>query len=164
MLFKPFLSIDQIENELFETDVLDDIHAGAILEIVTLKAAHTGPKRKNSIPSSLSSSIPSFTCRYFYHFNKDQSLEPIQHFTKNAILDRGSSISYYDYAYNDSDQDMDSFSIEFSDSYSIAARRLHVSVLPNFMSCRNRYLQFCCCFCYFLNSINCVFSSPCSPL
>ena len=126
--------MDVINNELFETDIIDDIEAGAISDVVKLRS----PSNRSKAASS-SSEVLHFNCRYFYHNQRDGKLEPIQAFSKTAILERGASVTYFDYAYVDCTDDMDDFSKEFSDIYSQAARRLHVSVLPNTLLCREKY-------------------------
>ena len=129
-----------LDNELFETDILADIEAGSIIEKVHLVCPLTSSTRKRkqwaeSDIKNASIERDIFFCRHLIH--SDGQIEHINEFSNAAIISRSSAMSYYEHAYiNCNADEIEGLRKELSDTYSIASSRLHVSVLPDKMPCR----------------------------
>ena len=133
------------ENELFETDLLADIEAGSIVQKVHLvypsakQPSAMNKKRKQHTEDDTivaDEHMPNtYFCRHFVH--SDGKIENIKQFDNTSVVYRGSALSYYEHAYADNNADeIEGLRRELSDVYSIASSRLHVSVLPDKMPCR----------------------------
>lgn len=128
-----------LENELIESDSLDDIPAGSILELIRVVNEKGGKVR--------SSSSSFFVCRYLTTANSSA----LQYVSQESVLPRGMAMSSYQHAYlghfpeggksasasaSASSSSGGATVIGNSDPYSTAIRKLHVSVIPEVLPCR----------------------------
>ena len=152
---------DFLENELIETDILDDIPAGSILGKIELQAYEHMKKRKrdekevhggdvgtssSSFSSSSSSSSSSFSLglqhkkacdTYYCRVLETSGSHSMQIVSIHSMFKRGMDISCYQYAYASVVEEYDSIRNSMpTDKFSVAIRKLHVSVLPDFLPCR----------------------------
>ena len=132
---------EALENELIETDAVDDISAGAIVEVISVVGASSAAgssDKKNKRAKTMDDSAPQFVCRYF-DIAGSHSLQNVQ---LRNMLSRGMRYSEYQHAYveylassNLIDSSVVGGDMEM-DMYSDAIRRLHISVLPEKLPCR----------------------------
>jgi len=123
-----------LDNELVESDLLDDIPAGSIVEHIKIVQA-AGQSRGGS--SSSSSSSSHFVCRYLAT-TISTALQPV---SQRTSLQRGLGMSLYQYAYIDffpaeGGVNGAATGLPAADPYSNAIRKLHVSVVPDVLPCR----------------------------
>ena len=138
---------DFLENELIETDIMDDIPAGSILGKIDLQAYEQMKKRKrdeddasgnassSSSSSGLQKSQPSDTnyCRFL----ETSGSHAMQVVSIHSMFKRGMDLSEYQHAYASVVEEYDSTRNSMpTDKFSMAIRNLHVSVLPDFLPCR----------------------------
>lgn len=117
-------------NEIFETQVIQDIPAGSIMGIVSIiggNLASLSRKRKGGEGQDI------YYCRYLYHANEGSTMEPVD---TCGIHMRGIMASEYEFAYENGDVDLGGVAPSQSDKYTAAAMRLHVSILPDDLPCR----------------------------
>ena len=140
---------DFLENELIETDILDDIPAGSILGKTDLQAYEQMKKRKrdesdaSGNPTSSSSSSSSLGTHkkagetYYCRFLETSGSHAMQVVSIHSMFKRGMDLSEYQHAYASVVEEYDSTRNSMpTDKFSIAIRKLHVSVLPDFLPCR----------------------------
>ena len=127
-----------LENELIESDSLDDIPAGSILELIRVVNEKGGKVR--------SSHSSFFVCRYLTTANSSA----LQYVSQQSVLPRGMAMSSYQHAYlghfpegsqsatasASSSSSGGAAVTSNSDPYSTAIRKLHVSVIPEVLPCR----------------------------
>jgi hypothetical protein len=111
-------------NELVETDTLDDIPAGSISEVVRIA--------NSSRFDSAVSSANDYVCRCLITSESNA----IQKVNPRTIRERGLKMSEYKHAYT-SLLNKESLRLE-RDVFSIAVQRLHISVVPQNLPCRDR--------------------------
>lgn len=136
---------DALENELIESDDLDDVPAGAIIDhIIVREAADKGSSASSSSSSSASAreADSHFVCRYLSP--KAALSSSFQHVSQSTALRRGMAFSSYQHAYLDHMAAMrgsgggrgKASGSGVVDVYSNAIRKLHVSVVPDVLPCR----------------------------
>ena len=126
------LNIEILDNELFESDGLDDIPAGSIKQLITIK-----DYKRDSDKLDRVSTNSYFMCRYM----ESSATNSIQKVSLNHILERGMDLSAYRHAYVshlETCNDIHSTSI---DRYSVALRQLHISVIPDSLPCRTEHKE-----------------------
>lgn len=130
-----------LENELIESDLLDDIPAGSIAEhIKVIQVSEKGSNASNnSRMESLRPGESHFVCRYLATSNSTS----FQYISQQSVFQRGMSMSFYQHAYLDYVKEIgdgtgssSSSSCLTSDPYSNAIRKLHISVVPDILPCR----------------------------
>lgn len=133
---------DPLENELIETEVVDDIGAGAIAEVIavvqgTAVSAKKHSSKKAKTVEERNESKPTYPCRYL-DIAGSNSLQVVQ---MKSIFNRGMQYSEYRHAYVDYIAKLGGGSSSSGgskevDIYSDAIRKLHISVLPERLPCR----------------------------
>ena len=126
------LNIEILDNELFESDGLDDIPAGSIKQLITIKDYKRDSDKRDRV-----SDTSYFICRYM----ESSATNSIQKVSLNHILERGMDLSAYRHAYVshlETCNDIHSTSI---DRYSVALRQLHISVIPDSLPCRTEHKE-----------------------
>lgn len=111
--------IEPFPNQLLETDTLDDIPAGSVMEVIEVVDEQTKKRQITNI----------FFCKYMYNGSG------ILKVSRSTMTKRGvSEYSHYSFAYEDL---LNDGSVSFSnDPYAIAIRNLHMSVIPASLPCR----------------------------
>ena len=120
------------QNELFETSAIDDIAAGAVVEMIELKGFS---ESQNSIHCDSSY----FLLRYMLSINNS-----LQKVSLRSFRERGFNLSEYKYAYTDiigGSDNNDNGNRIANDPYSSAIRNLHISVIPDNLPCRDSELK-----------------------
>lgn len=155
----------KIANELVETEYVDIINAGAVCEIIKVSSEHRSiEKRKRFEIDDFFNS--SYTVRYLRvsqldHDKGGRFYNQISHSTdsKNfsyqkvnisSMNQRSNSYSKYNFAYTDQFEDeVDSNSVNISSSmaafdedFSRAIQKLHISVIPENLPCREKEMEF----------------------
>ena len=125
-----------LDNELVESDLLDDIPAGSIVEHIKIVQVAGQSIGGSSSSTSLSSSSH-FVCRYLAT-TISTALQPV---SQRTSLQRGLAMSSYQYAYVDffpAETGVNGVAtgLPAADPYSNAIRKLHVSVVPDVLPCR----------------------------
>lgn len=144
---KIFASLD---NELIESDLLDDIPAGSIADHICIRQVNEkGQKaavaKAEASFSALDASESHFVCRYL----SAQASTSFQYVSQLTALQRGMAMSSYKHAYVEHLKVNTSRSgsgggggasrgvqPKVGDVYSNAIRKLHVSVVPDILPCR----------------------------
>jgi len=121
-------------NELVESDSLDDIAAGSVVEVIDIKGVN---QSKRLTAGSF------YICRFL----ESASTSSLQKVSPHSMFRRGLSYSHYGYAYV---EHLDSIggagaggggggvgSDQEPDPFSVAIQRLHVSVIPDSLPCRD---------------------------
>ena len=116
--------LDLKDNELIESDNLDDIPAGSVAEVIEIRDYSGRQSQSNTF-------IGHYICRYM----ETSGTKAIQKISHHSMRQRGMKLSHYGYAYSDY------FENEVTDlntdPYSIAIRNLHISVIPTNLPCRS---------------------------
>jgi hypothetical protein len=122
-----------------ETDTLDDIAAGSVIEVISIRGSTAA--EHSLLSSSLSAADLGsgarrggyeYICRYMESVTNKSFVKVLPH----SILPRGLALSHYRFAYVDLLRSLSRLS-EFTDPFSIAIQRLHVSVVPESLPCRS---------------------------
>ena len=150
---------DELLNELLETDILDDIPIGSVAEHIKIRQ---GGAAFNNDNDGEEDALESYFVVRYTQLQGSTALQPVQ---VRTMLQRGMTLSHYQYAYvdhlaslisertvgvggdasaNSSSSTSTSTSANSSsnnnktqtDIYSSAIRKLHVSVLPVRLPCR----------------------------
>eukprot|EP01038_Epipyxis_sp_PR26KG_P009320 gene9320-12556_t len=108
-------------NELVETDIIDDIPAGAVNEIIEI----------SNLVSKATIGSNKFLCRYMVH----KEWGTVEKVLSSTILERGMSFSHYKHAYLSYLSNLRPNVI--SDPYTNAIKQLHISVIPDSLPCRS---------------------------
>lgn len=120
------MGIELFENELVETEHLDDIPAGSICDIINIiqyKSTNTSNNANNK----------TFICRY----SETRETNAILKTNIRSIFERGMALSEYNHAYISHLETCTDIDASTSDIYSRAIRQLHISILPETLPCRN---------------------------
>ncbi len=133
-------------DEIVETSVIQDIEAGSLIETITV--TNTSKSKSNNISninnnnnnntnnnSKITSLPTTFCCRYMYHAN-DATVEAVP---LRGMHSRGLSLSEYSDSYTNSltysNDEMNEELLNI-DIFTAAAMRLHISVQPEELPCR----------------------------
>ncbi|KAJ1433861.1 P-loop containing nucleoside triphosphate hydrolase protein [Ochromonadaceae sp. CCMP2298] len=111
--------INPLPNELIESDCLDDIPAGSVVEVVDIKGADPGKGRLGTY--------------YVVRFLESRASQTLQKVAAPSLQQRGLSYSHYRYAY----LELASKTEQLTDPFSLAIQRLHISVIPASLPCRS---------------------------
>jgi hypothetical protein len=126
-----------LENELVETMVLDDIPVGSIIEKVELRGYDQARKRKAEDTAGPEAGTPCSV--YYLRFFEMKGTVTMQMVSMRTLYARGMKMSHFRYAYKDAglvDAPDALIASVPTDKFSVAIRKLHVSVLPNELPCR----------------------------
>lgn len=120
-----------LENEIFESDILDDVPAGSVCELIQVTDQVVASDGIGD--SARDSSV--FVCR----FMETSESNAIQHVSMHSLLQRGLGFSHYSDIYANILESANSENTGTdSDEYSSAIKRLHISVIPERLPCRTQ--------------------------
>ena len=113
-------SID--ENELIETDILDDISIYSICDQISI----IFPDKQ--IGESIENA---FKCQYY----KSRESDALISINSENFIKRGNNLSYYYEKHYIKNNELNNINEE-EDIYELAIKKLHISFIPNFLPCR----------------------------
>lgn len=109
------------EDELIETDAVDDVPAGAIVETIAIAGTDIAYQSTQS---------NQYICRYW---KKEGTIHEV---SPRTIYLRGYNVSEYKEAYPMTAGQ--SHSVDENDPYTLAIQKLHLSVVPESLPCREK--------------------------
>lgn len=131
------LGIELLENELVECDRLDDIPAGVMVDHIQILDVPADPSQplQPQLQGKETPRQPIFVCRYM----EKRSSNSLVNITMSSCYARGMELSEYRDAYSSLEglgaTDM------MNDPYSLAIRKLHISMLPETLPCRSEEME-----------------------
>jgi hypothetical protein len=122
-------------NEIIESELLDDVACGAIIEKVSVSGYYQEESKEELDKISANNvGLPVYVCR----FMEMRGSQTIQKIRNSSIFARGMPYSSYAPIYAKYVKEyMEKGDLYPTDIYSTAIRRLHMSVLPDNLPCRS---------------------------